>query len=501
VRTTAAAVCLLVTAACSGGEARPSAAPGTTATTLAPSTATTSPTTTTAPAPAPAPAAATRGQVAKSPPPSRIPCDVPGGYPDPWPERPRYKVRLDVDPPGRRVTGFLTVRFVPDAPTDRLVFRLWPNAPRPGRAGSRLEITAATVDGRPTPGTYEAAGAAPGTPGTVFSLPGSFPAGQAVEAGLEWRLAMPGAVGDRIAQVGNTMRLGSALPVLSWIRGQGWHTAPAVSLHAEAAASEVADWDVAVGLPPGFTALATGEETAPGHYVARAARDWGATVGRLRLGEASALGGRTKVVVGVAEGAAGDPSRLALKTARAVDELSARFGDYPYSRLSVGVSPGLRGGIEFPGHIHLGSAVSAIHLVHEVAHQWFYALVGNDQFDHPWLDEGLATYAEARVDGRLAGQRARFVPAEGRTRVGQSMAFWSARPRLYFLSVYVGGLQVLGALADHLGGYDRLDCALRRFARDGAFTLARPGDLAAAIQAQTGFDPVNIMTTFGALTR
>jgi aminopeptidase N len=32
-------------------------------------------------------------------------------------------------------------------------------------------------------------------------------------------------------------------------------------------------------------------------------------------------------------------------------------------------------------------------IAHEVAHQWFYGLVGNDQIDEPWLDEALAQYA------------------------------------------------------------------------------------------------------------
>jgi peptidase M1-like protein len=425
---------------------------------------------------------------------------VPAGYPEPWAERPRYTVHLAVDPGGRQVTGDLGVRFVPDATTDRLVFRLWANAPRLGRAGSRFEVTGATVGGRPTAGTYEAAGAAAGKPGTVFALPGSFAAGQAVEARLEFRLAMPGAVRDRVAQVGGTMRLGSVLPVLSWIRGRGWHTSPAVSLSAEAAASEVADWDVTVAVPAGYTALATGEEPEPGHFVARAVRDWGATVGRLRLGQATALGGRTAVVAGVAEGAAGDPVAIARRTAQAIDDLSARFGDYPYPRLTVGVSPGLSGGIEFPTHIQLGSGVSTVHLVHEVAHQWFYATAGNDQYRDPWLDEGLATYAEARVDGRLAGQRARAVPPDGKKRLGESMAYWNARPAVYFISVYVGGLQALGVLADRLGGYDRLDCGLRRYHRDRAFTVARPADLMDAIAAQTGFDPRLILVTFGVPT-
>jgi len=30
---------------------------------------------------------------------------------------------------------------------------------------------------------------------------------------------------------------------------------------------------------------------------------------------------------------------------------------------------------------------------HEVAHQWFFNMVMNDQIDEPWLDEGMAQYA------------------------------------------------------------------------------------------------------------
>lgn len=27
---------------------------------------------------------------------------------------------------------------------------------------------------------------------------------------------------------------------------------------------------------------------------------------------------------------------------------------------------------------------------HQIAHRWFYAMVGDDQFLEPWLDEGFA---------------------------------------------------------------------------------------------------------------
>ena len=183
--------------------------------------------------------------------------------------------------------------------------------------------------------------------------------------------------------------------------------------------------------------------------------------------------------------------------AAAVDRLAARFGEYPYARLTVGVTGSLTGGIEFPTHIFLGAGVPIIHLVHEVAHQWFYGVNGNDQYLDPWLDEALATYAEARVDSRLPSQRARPIPTAGQGHIGDSMAYWNAHQGAYFIAVYVGGLQALGAIADRLGGYDALDCGLRRYHRDRAYTVSRPVDLFDAIQAQTGLDPRPVVARYG----
>ncbi len=497
VRRFAAAVLLLllVTAGCSGNDR--AAAPTSTTTTAPPEATTTTPTTTSTSA-----AAGTVGGPAG--------CDMPAGYPEPWPDRPRYAVHLNVEPGKRLVTGDVSVRFVPDADTDRLVFRLWPNAPRIGRAGGRLDITAAQLAGQPATGRYEAGGAAAGRPGTIWILPGTFTAGQPVDARLEFRLTLPGAINDRVATVGRSVRLGSVIPTLSWIRGDGWHTSPATHLNAEAAAGEVADWDVTVSAPAGYTTLATGEETpadptssymppAPAtRFVARAVRDWAATVAPMRLGQASAQAGKTTVIVGVAEGAAGDPNALAARNAKALDDLAARFGEYPYPRLTVAVTAGLTGGIEFPTHIFLGSGVSTVHLVHEVAHQWFYALAGNDQFRDPWLDEAFAHYGQSRVDGQLAYQRSRPLPAYGRGHLGESMAYWGRSDgSTYYLSVYVGGSQALAKLGDQLGGYDPLDCAIRRYARDRAYTVSRPSDFLTAVQAQTGTDPRPILAPFG----
>lgn len=73
-------------------------------------------------------------------------------------------------------------------------------------------------------------------------------------------------------------------------------------------------------------------------------------------------------------------------------------GPYPYTELDLVDAPGAFGGIEYPGLVYIGTVGTEWLIeptVHEVAHQWFYGLIGGDQLYEPWLDEAAATYAEA----------------------------------------------------------------------------------------------------------
>jgi len=57
-------------------------------------------------------------------------------------------------------------------------------------------------------------------------------------------------------------------------------------------------------------------------------------------------------------------------------------------------------GVEFSGLILIGSQYAerpadpffSVIISHEMGHQWFYAGVGSDVSEHPWLDESFATY-------------------------------------------------------------------------------------------------------------
>jgi hypothetical protein len=91
-------------------------------------------------------------------------------------------------------------------------------------------------------------------------------------------------------------------------------------------------------------------------------------------------------------------------TAEAVELYSEIYGPYPRNILSA-VEADFLDGMEYDGLYFLSNAfynlsknipgeyLTAI-AAHETAHQWFYAMVGNDQALEPWLDEALCTYSE-----------------------------------------------------------------------------------------------------------
>ena len=88
------------------------------------------------------------------------------------------------------------------------------------------------------------------------------------------------------------------------------------------------------------------------------------------------------------------------------------YGRYPYRTLTV-VDPapgaGGAGGMEYPTFITAGSSwllnfwpFSGVRgqeavTVHEFGHQFWYGLVGNNEFEEAWLDEGINSYSSGKV--------------------------------------------------------------------------------------------------------
>ena len=183
-----------------------------------------------------------------------------------WPNRPRVALSFDVAPDLASATGKESVAFTPDAPTCELDFRAWPNNPTMHEAGAALNVTSASVEGRPTTPQVTAAGAPDGAPGTLITipLPVCLTAGQTTHADLDFHLTLGADADERVGYSPETQTawFGSGFPLLSWIRGSGWARDPAVAMNGETAASE--DFmltDLSVTAPSGDTVLGPGTAT------------------------------------------------------------------------------------------------------------------------------------------------------------------------------------------------------------------------------------------------
>jgi hypothetical protein len=186
----------------------------------------------------------------------------------------------------------------------------------------------------------------------------------------------------------------------------------------------------------------------------------------------------------------------ALQTAlRTVEQFTALLGELPYRRLVV-IEGDFRDGMEFSGMVHVGhkwfkdfegKADSWLTLItaHEVVHQWWYALVANDQNAAPLLDETLATYSEVLF---LEQHYPDLVPWwwTFRVKIHQPQGYVDVRAdefsnrRLYINAVYLRGVSMLQNIRDVIGDPAFIGW-LQRYTRDNWQDIADMEDLWAAM--------------------
>ncbi|MBQ8749776.1 MAG: M1 family metallopeptidase [Clostridia bacterium] len=92
------------------------------------------------------------------------------------------------------------------------------------------------------------------------------------------------------------------------------------------------------------------------------------------------------------------------KTLQLIEDALKTFnnliGEYPYSTLTVVQSNFIHGGMEYSNIVLISDEVEITSeyynvIVHEIAHQWFYNIIGNNEVSEAWLDEGLTEYVTA----------------------------------------------------------------------------------------------------------
>ena len=88
-------------------------------------------------------------------------------------------------------------------------------------------------------------------------------------------------------------------------------------------------------------------------------------------------------------------------TRDAITYFSSWIGEYPYDKFTcVDVNYAAGGGMEYPMLTAIGTEGDPFEveadIQHEVGHGWFYGILGSNERQHPWMDEGMTQFLETR---------------------------------------------------------------------------------------------------------
>lgn len=406
------------------------------------------------------------------------------------PDRLRYDVALRGDTDGDHWTGRQRVSFrnASDRPLREVYVRLWGNGEDGcGTPTAPSPVTVSEIRG--------------GTPGGLtvnctalrVTLPKPLERGGRTAVAFDVSITVPER-NSRFGREGAFRFLGNALPVLAVHDAAGWHLDPYVST-GESFYASASDFRVRLDHPSALKVPATGRtwtrQGEPGrtvtHSVALRVRDFAWAAGPFRTATETSPGG-VRVKSYWAPDTPAEGVRLNRQDGvAAVDRFGEEFGRYPYGELDLVMTSGFGGGMEYPGLVVLGTTEEGGAVVHEVAHQWWYGIVGNDEYASPWLDESFAQYANARFYGwdTVDCWSEVYWPSDG-SAITNSMAYWAAHRGEYHL-VYTAGPCALADLERTLGA-GTMARLLKQYARDHWYGVSTTADFKKAAQSVTDQD-------------
>lgn len=201
----------------------------------------------------------------------------------------------------------------------------------------------------------------------------------------------------------------------------------------------------------------------------------------------------------------------------ALSYYSSVFGEYPYETYSVVQTGFCYGGMEYPALAMISDALNEENcvytIVHETAHQWWYAAVGSNQVENAWQDEGLAEYSmalffekypsygftrEQIIEDDLAEYRAYYnvysqVFGEADTRMTRSLKDYLSEYE-YRCIAYDKGAVMFDTLRTSIGDKKFLS-GLKRYYSEYKFRTANPEDLIGCFE-KTGVDVAGFFDSF-----
>ena len=319
-----------------------------------------------------------------------------------------YHIEFNIDDSIYQISGHQDVRYTnkEDVDLNEVQFRLFPNI-----LGGQIDLSHVTVDGQEITPEFGLENSL-----LIVRLRAALEPGQSVEISMDFDITVPQSVELNygvLAYADNVLALAHAYPMICVYDDEGWNS-EIPPQDGDVTYGETSFYIVKISAPRDLTLVASGSEIRRDEagqtqtvYVANGpARDF-YLVASPEYEEISKTFGeviiRSYAPAGLASGA-----EMALDVAaKAIEIFSRRYAPYPYTEFDIVSTPTLALGIEYPGMVAITSRIYDVSgdyrgsptsvymestVAHEVGHQWFYALVGDDQLDDPWLDESLTQF-------------------------------------------------------------------------------------------------------------
>jgi hypothetical protein len=332
-----------------------------------------------------------------------------------------YNVALDINPVTRIVHGIQRFNFTNRSgrPLTNVVMRIYLNAfkedyqPAPyfadfsdriflnGIDYGYINILSVSVE------TREAEFATDGTVLTI-QLSEALEPDQTTQINLQFEAYVP-KIAHRTGANDNAMWCGMFLPVLAVHDGDRWRTDPYYPA-GDPFMLDTANFTVEITTPPEYFVAGCGlmkeellEDKKVTTYTAKLTRDFAFAVSdKYKTAETVTAAGITVRLYYYTEAIAIDAVLDAAK--RSIEYFEQTVGTYPFlnGNICIVETDMFVSGVEFSKIVFMDSArlmqtQDFYNLMHQMGHQWFYNVVGSDQINEPWLDEGLIMYVQERL--------------------------------------------------------------------------------------------------------
>jgi hypothetical protein len=322
-----------------------------------------------------------------------------------------YELQLELDEPYTEITGQEKVTYWnnEDVPLDKIYLRMFPN-----NTGDIMVVSKVLVNGIETPINVEYKNTA-----LRVDLPAVLQPGESAIVELTYAVQIPTEFGGNyglFSYIDGILALDQVYAIIPVYDDEGWNVEDP-ALNGDMIYADPAFFTVTIHAPADLVIASSGvvvnEQEKDGMktqtVVAGPARDF-YLAGSTKYRTVSQQVGETLVTSYYPEGYETGGEYVLEVGAKALESFNQRLGTYPYTELDLVGTPMEAGGMEYSGIVAMGiqfydpetdfGGLSAFTYLesataHEVAHEWFFDMVMDDQIDEPWIDEGMAQFLTA----------------------------------------------------------------------------------------------------------